>query len=142
MGGLSLNCVPCPDGVRTAHLLRTFLLLIPLSCVLLSSLSLHSLILDEQVKQVIATEFPYLLYSDSKKNPEHVLIHSVLRYYFYMELLGSESRAAAVPDLDNSRESEIHTLHTQKFTCLIQTLSTMTSGFKFLAITFIASTIY
>lgn len=53
---------------------------------------MHSLILDEQVKQVIATEFPYLLHPDSNRNPEHVLIYSPLRYYFYMELLGSKSR--------------------------------------------------
>lgn len=84
---------------------------------------MHSLILDEQVKQVIATEFPYLLHSDSNRNPGHVLIYSVLRYYyFYMELLGSKSRAAAVPNLDSSRESEIHTLHAQKFMCLTHTL--------------------
>jgi len=44
---------------------------------------MHSLILDEQVNQVIATEFPYLLRSDSNKNPEHVLIYSGLQYYFY-----------------------------------------------------------
>lgn len=37
-----------------------------------------------------------------------------------MELLGSESRAAAVPSLDSSRESEIHTLHAQNSYALLK----------------------